>query len=74
MIEIYEIYKINNILNNIENFIDIKKNKKVKFNNIKNIYLIPYYSEITKSLDDIWWNNNDILNAIKDSMQKIKIY
>lgn len=47
-------------------------NKKVKFNKIKYIYLIPFYYEIIKSLDDIWWNENDFLNAYYDDIKKIK--
>jgi hypothetical protein len=62
----YEIYVINSeIFKNI-------KNKKVKFNNTKYIHLIPYYYEIIKSLDDIWWNKNDLLNACLDARKKIK--
>jgi len=52
--------------------VHIQKNKKVKFSNIKYIYLIPFYYEIIKSLDDIWWNENDFLNACHDATKKIK--
>ena len=55
-----------------ESDVSFQKKKKVKFNNTKYIYLIPYYSEITKSLDDIWWNENDLFNASRDATKKIK--
>ena len=55
-----------------ESDVSFQKNKKVKFSNIKYIYLIPYYYEIIKSLDDIWWNGNDLLNASHDAAKKIK--
>ena len=48
------------------------KIKKVTFNDIIYIHLIPYYNEIIKSNDDIWWNDNDFLNASHDASEKIK--
>ena len=48
------------------------KTKKVTFNNIIYIHLIPYYDEIIQSSDDIWWNNNDFVKAVQESNKKIK--
>jgi len=50
---------------------DLKKNKKVSFSQILNIYLIPMIDEFM-NYQDLWWSDEDLIEMKKSAIVELK--